>query len=283
MKIIVTGAAGQLGTDVMLRLKELGVQAVGAAHTCLDITDYEKVKALFDKEKPDAVIHCAAFTMVDKAEIEREACRACNVSGSESIARAAASHNAKCLYVSTDYVFGGDGDEPYETDSPKHPVNYYGQTKLEGEEIVRSLCEKHFIVRTSWVFGGHGHNFVKSMLWLGKKKDEIGVVNDQIGSPTYTPDLARLLCDMVFTEKYGVYHATNEGFCSWAQFAAEIMRQSETPCTVRPITSAEYPSAAKRPLNSRLSKSSLDKAGFERLPLWQDALARYLSNCRDED
>ncbi len=274
MKVIVTGAGGQLGTDVMAELKSLGYEAIPADLPELDITDKNKTVSFITENNPDAVIHCAAYTAVDNAETEREKCRLINVDGTENIAYACRLCNAKLLYLSTDYVFGGKGDIPYETDSEISPCNYYGETKLLGEEAVRKNG-KHFIVRISWVFGRNGKNFVKTMLRLSKEREEISVVNDQIGSPTYTPDLAALLCRMIATEKYGTYHATNEGYCSWAEFAAKIMELSNSKTKIIPISSAEYKSAAVRPENSRMSKASLDENGFERLPSWQDALERY--------
>ena len=223
MKILVTGAGGQLGSDVMLRLGRLGIEAVGADASALDITDRAAVNAFFDRERPDGVIHCAAYTNVDLAETEREKCRSVNVGGTANIAAACAEYGSKLLYTSTDYVFDGKGEAPFEVDSPKAPCNYYGETKLGGEEAVLALCPRHFIVRISWVFGKNGKNFVKTMLRLAKSRDEIRVVDDQIGSPTYTPDLAALLCDMISGDKFGVYHATNEDYCSWAEFAAAVI------------------------------------------------------------
>ncbi len=281
MKILVTGAQGQLGHDVVLRLNQLGHEPFATDRSTLDITDSQQVEAFFEAEKPDAVIHCAAYTAVDKAEAERKLCTLINITGSENIAVAAEKHGAKMLYVSTDYVFGGAGTEPYEVNSEKAPVNHYGATKLKGENAVIKNCKRHFIVRTSWVFGVNGKNFVKTMLFIGSKKNEISVVNDQVGSPTFTRDLAKLICDMIVTEKYGVYHATNEGFCSWYDFAKKIMELSGTECEVKPISTGEYPCAALRPANSRLSKASLDEAGFERLPDWQTALEQYLAEYTD--
>lgn len=275
MKIVVTGADGQLGTDVMLRLADIGANAVGTDISDLDITDSEAVESFIAREKPDGVIHCAAFTNVDLAESEREKCRTINEKGTENIAVACEKHGAKLIYTSTDYVFDGKGTEPFEADSPTSPCNFYGEAKLAGEKAA-SACSRLFIVRISWVFGGNGKNFVKTMLRLSKERDEIRVVNDQTGSPTYTRDLAVLLCEMISTKKYGVYHATNEGICTWAQFASEIMRLSGSKTKIIPISSSEYPSPAVRPANSRLSKRSLDENGFARLPSWQDALERFL-------
>ncbi len=283
MKVIVTGASGQLGTDVMKHLHSAGICAVGAGHGELDITDEGAVLAFFEKEKPDAVIHCAAFTAVDKAETERERCYAVNVLGTRFVSKACERCGAGLIYISSDYVFGGEGDTPYETDGEKAPLNYYGQTKLEGEREALANCSRTFVVRTSWVFGVNGRNFVRSMLWLGSRKTEISVVDDQIGSPTFTDDLAALLCDMVQTERYGIYHATNEGFCSWADFARAIMEQANLPAEILPIPSSQYPCDAKRPHNSRLSKASLTGAGFSLLPTWQDALTRYLAEAEKEE
>lgn len=280
MKILVTGANGQLGYDVVKELADRKIEVVSADINDVDITDKAAVLSYIEQLCPDAVIHCAAYTAVDKAEDEPDTCNAVNIEGSKNIAIACESIGAKLVYISTDYVFGGEGNDPFETDSPKNPVNGYGRSKLAGEEAVQSICTRSFIVRTSWVFGQNGTNFVKTMLRLGAEKEEITVVCDQIGSPTYTPDLAALLCDMVQTEKYGVYHATNEGFCSWAIFAAEIMKQAGLPAKVVPVLNADYKMKAARPLNSCLSKSSLDTAGFQRLPPWQGALKRFLSELK---
>lgn len=278
MKVLVTGACGQLGSDVMLRLAEAGFEAVGADISAFDITDRAAVFEYIGRERPDGVIHCAAYTNVDLAESEREKCRLINVDGAANIAAACAEFGAKMLYTSTDYVFDGKGKQPFEVGSAKAPCNYYGETKLGGEEAVLALCPRHFIVRISWVFGKNGKNFVKTMLRLAKSRDEIRVVDDQIGSPTYTPDLAVLLCDMIASDKFGIYHATNENYCSWAEFAAAAMDISGSGAKIIPIPSSEYPSPAARPANSRLSKKSLDEAGFNRLPPWRDALARFLSD-----
>ncbi len=276
MKVIVTGSKGQLGTDVVAELEKIGAEPIGADLPELDITDACAVENFIEKSNADAVIHCAAFTNVDIAETEKETCRKINADGTLNIARACQKRGIKLLYLSTDYVFGGDGETPFETDSPTLPCNYYGETKLAGEKAVAENCEKHFIIRISWVFGENGKNFVKTMLRLSNERSEISVVNDQIGSPTYTKHLAALLCKMASTEKYGTYHATNEGFCSWAEFAAKIMELSGAKTKIIPIPSSEYKSAAARPANSRLSKKSLDLNGFDRLPHWEDALKEYL-------
>jgi dTDP-4-dehydrorhamnose reductase len=274
--ILVTGAAGQLGHDVVAELTRRGGTCMGIDINELDITDADAVNRYIANLHPSCVIHCAAYTAVDKAEDEPELCMRVNAGGTENIARACREAGAEMIYISTDYVFGDDGDAPYETDAPKAPLSVYGKSKLAGEEAVLRHLDKYYIVRISWVFGEHGNNFVKTMLKLAETRDKINVVNDQIGSPTYTPDLAVLLCDMALSGKYGVYHATNEGFCSWAEFAEEIMRVSGSKCRVKPIPTEQYPTKAVRPRNSRLSKESLDRAGFEPLPEWRDALGRFL-------
>ena len=278
MRIIVTGAKGQLGSDVMQRLSEIGAEAIGADIDRLDITDEKAVDLFFKESHADGVIHCAAYTNVDLAESQKEICRKINADGTRNIAAACEKHGMKLLYLSTDYVFDGRGTEPFETDSPKAPCNFYGKTKLEGETEAARLCKRLFIVRISWVFGENGKNFVKTMLRLAAERSEISVVCDQTGSPTYTKDLAVLLCEMISGCKYGVYHATNEGICSWAEFADKIMELSKSETKIIPIPSSQYKSAAVRPANSRLSKSSLDRNGFSRLPHWEDALQRFLGN-----
>ena len=281
MKILVTGATGQLGSDVCaaLRAREMEHRGVGSA--ALDITDAGAVQQYMNVFRPDAVIHCAAWTAVDGAEEHPEEARRVNVDGTRNLAAACRAVGARMLYVSTDYVFPGTGTEFYRPDALTGPLNVYGRTKLEGENAVRALLEHYFIVRTSWVFGVHGANFVKTMLRLGETHESLRVVCDQMGSPTYTADLAPLLYDMVMTENYGVYHATNEGICSWAEFAKEIFRFSGMNVTVNPVSSSEYPSRAARPLNSRLSKDKLEQAGFYRLPDWRDALGRCLKEIRE--
>ncbi|MGI6093745.1 MAG: dTDP-4-dehydrorhamnose reductase, partial [Negativicutes bacterium] len=226
MKILVTGVAGQLGYDVIKVLKQRNIECFGTDIAEFDITDFNATNAFITEYHPDAIIHCAAYTAVDKAEDNQEICQAVNVRGTENIAKVCKAIGAKMMYISTDYVFPGTGEKYYEVDDPTGPLSVYGQTKLDGENTVRSIINKHFIVRISWVFGKNGNNFVKTMLRLGKEREEVNVVCDQIGSPTYTADLAPLLCDMVVTEKYGTYHAANEGVCSWAEFAEEIFRQA---------------------------------------------------------
>ncbi len=280
MKIIVTGSNGQLGSDIIAELGRNGTEAIGADLPEIDITDKEKVQEFIKKSGADAVIHCAAFTNVDLAESESKICRKINYEGTENIAECCKNLDIRLMYISTDYVFSGDGIEAFETDSPKSPCNNYGKTKLEGENAVKELCSKYFIVRISWVFGENGKNFIKTMLRLSKEKSSLTVVNDQIGSPTYTKDLARLLAEMIQTEKYGEYHATNEGFCSWAEFAAKIMEISGAETEIIPVTSDEYKTAAVRPKNSRLSKASLDRNGFSRLPHWENALERFINHLK---
>lgn len=276
MKILVTGYNGQLGYDVVKELNSRSVECRGVDREDFDITDRDETVGYICDYAPDAVIHCAAYTAVDRAEDDEENCRKVNADGTENIAVACEKLRAKMLYVSTDYVYGGDGEAPFETDSPTNPKNVYGVTKLEGEKAVMKYIDKFFIVRTSWVFGINGSNFVKTMLRLGDEKESLNVVCDQVGSPTYTPDLARLICDLIVTEKYGIYHGTNENFCSWAEFAAEIMNLGGKKTVINPVPSSEYPTKAERPHNSRLSKKCLDEAGIKRLPTWQDALKRFL-------
>ena len=281
MKVLVTGVRGQLGHDVCRELERRGVGYLGTSSADMDITDREAVRRLMESYRPGAVIHCAAHTAVDRAEEEPERAFLVNDAGTRNLAEACRRARAKMVYLSTDYVFPGTGTRPYETDDPTGPLNAYGRSKLAGEAAVRELLDEHFIVRISWVFGINGGNFVKTMLRLVETRDTVQVVNDQIGSPAYTADLAPLLCGMVQTEAYGIYHATNEGFCSWAEFAAEIFREAGKDILVQPVTTAEYTAAkAPRPLNSRLSKRSLAEAGFSCLPPWQDALSRFLRELR---
>lgn len=276
MRIMVTGAAGQLGSAVVGELTARGMNVLGVTRQDFDLTDGEAVKRAVLAYQPDAIIHCAAYTAVDRAESEPDACMASGGMGTLHLVRAALRAGAKLMYISTDYVFSGEGEEPHEADAPLQPLNVYGLSKLQGEEAVRSLMRRYFIVRTSWVFGPGGRNFVATMRRLGRERAAVRVVSDQVGSPTYTADLARLLADMIVTERYGVYHAANEGECSFADLAEEVMRRTGSACRVERISSGQYPAAAKRPLNSRLSKRSLDRAGFARLPHWRDALKRYL-------
>lgn len=281
MKVLVTGVRGQLGYDVVNELKKRNHEAVGVDINEMDITDSDSVERVITKEKPDAVIHCAAYTAVDAAEENKELCVRVNAEGTENIAKACKKIDAKMIYISTDYVFDGEGERPWEPEDERAPLNVYGLSKYEGELAVEKYLEKYFIVRIAWVFGVNGNNFIKTMLKLGKTKDEISVVNDQIGSPTYTYDLARLLVDMAESNKYGKYHATNEGLCTWYEFACEIFKQANIEVKVKPVTSDMFPSKAKRPHNSRMEKIKLDENGFTRLPDWKDALSRYLSVIRN--
>lgn len=275
--VLVTGVNGQLGFDVIKELKRRNIKCLGIDRAELDITDENAVHEYISKLKPKCVIHCAAYTAVDKAEDEEEICSKVNVYGTENIAKACKKVDAKMIYISTDYVFDGQGDKPFEIDGNIKPLSVYGKTKYEGELKVQKYLDKYFIVRISWVFGLNGNNFIKTMLKLGKEKESLNVVCDQIGSPTYTFDLAPLLCDMAISEKYGVYHATNEGFCSWAEFAEEIMKKANLACKINFIPTSEYPTKAIRPFNSRLSKKALVENGFRVLPGWEDALDRLLS------
>lgn len=276
MKILVTGVKGQLGHDVVKCLKERQIDCIGAGREDFDITDLEAVRRFLAKEAPTGVIHCAGYTAVDKAEEEQDICRKVNADGTRNLALVCREMDLKMLYISTDYVFPGTGETFYEVNDQMGPLNQYGRTKWEGEEAVKELLTKYFIVRISWVFGKNGNNFVKTMLRLGKEREELNVVADQIGSPTYTKDLAPLLCDMIASEKYGIYHATNEGICSWAEFAREIFRLAGLSVKVKEVTTEEYVTKAVRPKNSRMSKKSLMEAGFGKLPDWKDALGRYL-------
>ena len=276
MKVLVTGVAGQLGYDVIKELESHQIEYLGVDRDTMDLTDENAVRQVITNFGPDAVIHCAAYTAVDKAEDDVEACRKVNVDGTRYIAEVCREINAKMVYISTDYVFPGTGEQFYEVDDIRGPQNVYGQSKYDGELEVQRLLEKYFIVRISWVFGINGNNFIKTMLRLGETRNALTVVADQIGSPTYTYDLAKLLVEMVENEQYGVYHAHNEGVCSWAEFATEIFKQANLNVTVIPVPSTEYPTRAARPLNSRMSTARLTEKGFGLLPIWQDALKRYI-------
>ena len=276
MKVLVTGANGQLGYDVVKELQKQNIECYGATRKDFDIVDFEATENFIINYMPDVVIHCAAYTAVDKAEDEQGLCYLVNASATENIADICKKINSKMLYISTDYVFDGTKDGFYEVDDKPNPINVYGKTKLFGEQAVQKILDKYFIVRISWVFGEHGNNFVKTMLRLGRKHKEINVVADQYGSPTYTADLAPLLVEIIQTDKYGIYHATNEGVCTWAEFAEEIYKIAGMDVKVNYITTAEYPTRAKRPMNSRLSKNSLVINGFYVLKNWQNALKNYL-------
>ena len=276
MRVFVTGVKGQLGYDVMNELEKQGLEGFGVDIDEMDITDADQVNKVIKEAAPDAVIHCAAYTAVDAAEDNEEICRKVNAQGTENIAKVCEELDIKMMYISTDYVFNGQGERPWEPDDEREPLNVYGQTKYEGELAIEEHVKKFFTVRIAWVFGVNGKNFIKTMLNLGKTHDHLTVVNDQTGSPTYTYDLARLLVDMIQTDKYGRYHATNEGLCTWYEFACEIFKQAGMDVSVAPVSSDEYPAKAKRPSNSRMDKSKLTANGFQPLPTWQDALSRYL-------
>ncbi len=278
MKVLVTGANGQLGYDVVKELQKRNIECYGAMRQDFDIVDFEAVEKFIVSYMPDAIIHCAAYTAVDKAEDEQGLCYLVNASATENIAEICKKINAKMLYISTDYVFDGTKDGFYEVYDKPNPINVYGKTKLLGEQAVQRILDKYFIVRISWVFGEHGNNFVKTMLRLGKERKEISVVADQYGSPTYTVDLAPLLVEMIQTEKYGIYHATNEGVCTWAEFGEEIFKIAGMDVKVNHITTAEYPTRAKRPLNSRLSKNSLKINSLKQLNNWQNVVKYFIEN-----
>lgn len=299
MKVLVTGVAGQLGHDVMNELASRNLEGYGtdlaetyagiqdgtyvcsAPYVSLDITDAQAVQKVMDEVNPDAVVHCAAWTAVDKAEDMPDVVRKVNADGTKNIVEACKKHDIPVMYFSTDYVFNGEGTDPWMEYGHREPLNVYGQTKYEGELAVESY-PKHFIIRISWVFGKNGNNFIKTMLRLGKERGAVSVVNDQIGMVTYTYDLARLVVGMIQTKEYGTYHATNSGdFISWYDFAKEIFKQAGMDVPVTPVDSSAFPAKAKRPKNSRMNQTELDKHGFTRLPDWQDALARYLKELND--
>lgn len=280
MKVLVTGVKGQLGYDVVKELEKRKHNAIGIDVDEMDITDKKAVERVLADVNPDVVIHCAAYTAVDAAEDNIELCKKINVDGTENIAVMCKKIGCKMIYISTDYVFDGEGENAFEPDQETAPLNVYGLTKFQGEEVVKRYLEKYFIVRISWVFGINGNNFVKKVLQLGKERKEINVVNDQIGSPTYTFDLSKLLVDMIETEKYGVYHATNEGICSFYEFACEIFRQAGLEVKVNPVDSSVFPAKAKRPHNSRMSKDKLKENGFQPLPAWQEAVSHYLGELK---
>lgn len=276
MLVLVTGVNGQLGYDVVKELTAKGHEAVGVGRSELDITDESAVSSYVQNLSPEAIIHCAAYTNVDAAETDQEGAYKVNALGTKYLAEAAKFVGAKMVYVSTDYVFDGNGTEPYEVNHPTKPLGVYGETKLVGEKFLQETLEKHFIVRTAWVYGINGNNFVKTMLKLGQDRKELGVVYDQVGSPTYTVDLAKFLVELIDSEKYGVYHASNEGVCSWHEFAVEIFKQAGMDVKVTPLTSEEFPRPAARPKYSVLSKKKIEEEGFTPLRDWKEALKEYL-------
>lgn len=278
MKILVTGYKGQLGYDVVNEATSRGIEAIGVDIDEMDITNQEQVNTVIKSGNYDAVVHCAAWTAVDKAEEPElfDTVKKVNATGTKYIADVCEELDIPLMYFSTDYVFDGEGTTPWNEYDERHPLNVYGLTKAQGEEFVEKL-KKHFIIRIAWVFGKNGNNFIKTMLRLGKERGAVSVVNDQVGNPTYTYDLAKLVVDMIQTDKYGKYHATNSGdFISWYDFACEIFKQAGMDVKVTPVDSNQFPAKAKRPKNSRMNQTELDKNGFDRLPAWQDALGRYL-------
>lgn len=276
MRFLVTGTKGQLGHDVMEELALRGHEGVGVDVEEMDVTDAEAVSRTIREKPLDGVIHCAAYTAVDAAEDDSDLCCRVNADGTENIAKVCRELDLPMMYISTDYVFDGEGERPWEPEDSCNPLNVYGKSKYLGEEAVKKYLEKYYIVRIAWVFGLSGNNFIKAMLNKAKTTNKVTVVNDQVGSPTYTRDLAVLVVDMMETNRYGIYHATNEGICTWYDFAKEIFAQAGISMEVAPISADEYPAKAKRPHNSRMNKDKLEEAGFKRLPPWQDALKRYL-------
>ncbi len=283
MRFLVTGVKGQLGHDIMNELHKRGHEGIGVDIAEMDITDPDACERVISESNVDGVFHCAAYTAVDAAEDNKEVCMKINAGGTENIAKVCEKLDIKMMYISTDYVFNGEGTRPWEPDDEREPLNAYGESKYYGEVAVTDHVKKFYIVRIAWVFGVNGKNFIKTMLKLGKERDTLTVVDDQIGSPTYTYDLSRLLVDMMETDKYGFYHATNEGLCSWYEFACEIFKQAGMDVKVLPVSSDQYKAKAKRPSNSRLNKEKLSANGFERLPKWQDALSRYLVELKDQE
>ena len=276
MKVMVTGACGILGTAVCEELEKNNIQYIAVDKKDFDITDKEKTIQEIEKITPDVVIHCAAYTKVDMAEVEQEECQKINVDGTNNIVQACKKINCTLLFVSSDYIFDGEKEGFYEIDDSPNPISFYGKTKLDAEAIIKSTLNKFFIVRISWLFGNNGVNFVKTMLKLAEEKKELSVVNDQIGSPTYSKDVAKLFVTMIQTDKYGIYHATNEEFCSWAEYAEEIFRIAGKDVKVKKVTSEEYNAKAKRPKNSKLSKRSLTDNGFSLLPTWKESVNKYI-------
>lgn len=277
MKILVTGVKGQLGYDVVKALESRGYQPVGVDREEMDLMNNNMIQNFIMNLKPEAIIHCAAYTAVDQAEEEVEICYQINAEAVKVIAECAKTLDIPMIYISTDYVFDGTKASEYvETDIP-NPINVYGASKLKGEQYVQQLLEKFYIVRISWVFGINGNNFIKTMQRLGNEQDQLNIIHDQVGSPTYTAHLAPLLVDMIETDQYGIYHATNEGYCSWYEFADEIFKQSQLDVMLHPITTDQYKTKAKRPLNSKMSKQKLSDYGFHRLPTWQEALKNYIN------
>ncbi len=283
MKIIVTGANGQLGKDLCKLLTTRGHIVIGTDIEDMDITDGSSVNSFIQKNAPDAVIHCAAYTATDKAEDEPALCRLVNYNGTLNIAKACGNMKIKMMYISTDYVFDGEGELPFSVEDRARPISVYGKTKYEGEIAVGDLVEGYFIVRTSWVFGVYGNNFIKTILRLAREGRELHVICDQVGSPTYTKDLSHLLVDMIESDKYGIYHASNEGYCSWYDIALEVLRASGmADVPIQAVGSDYFNYKIRRPKNSRLDKSKLDVNGFSRLPPWTDAVGRFITEIKEK-
>lgn len=279
MKVLVTGVNGQLGYDVVKELDKRGHQAIGVDRKEMDLTSTEQIRECIKNVNPEAIIHCAAYTAVDKAEDEEELCRRVNAIATKEIAEYAKKLDIPMIYISTDYVFDGTKDGEYTEEDIPNPINVYGKTKYEGEVYVQKLLDKYYIVRISWVFGENGNNFIDTMLRLSKERDSLNVINDQVGSPTYTKDLAPILVDMIETNKYGIYHATNEGYCTWYEFAKEIFKVANIDIKVNPIITAEYPTRATRPMNSKMSKNKISKNEFNKLDNWKESLEKYINHC----
>lgn len=283
IKVLVTGASGQLGHDVVGVFNKHQIEATGVDIKDFDITNKDLVLSFVSNYKPDVIIHCAAYTAVDNAECEKDNCFMINVEGTRNIAEAAKMVDAIVVYISSDYVFDGIGSDPFTETKKTNPINYYGYSKAFGEKIIQEINDKFYIVRTSWVYGNNGNNFVKTMMDLSKIKNDIKVVSDQVGSPTYSVDLACFIMELIQTKSFGIYHATNEGYCSWYEFAQAIFEATDTTIKVHPVFSENFPTKAKRPLNSRLSKNNIDKAGIKRLPHWHDALLRFMDELKNKD
>lgn len=276
MKVLVTGSSGQLGYDILRELKKRKIKCLGCDRKDFDITDENKVYQNIVSYRPDVIIHCSAYTNVDRAEEEKDLCYQVNVEGTRNIAKVASEIDSKLVYISTDYVFDGCGSEPFKIYDDTNPVNYYGYTKCLGEHEIREIMSKYFIVRVSWLFGVNGNNFINTMLKLGGQNAKLTVINDQVGSPTYTVDVSKLIIDIIQTDNFGTYHVTNEGYCSWYDFACEIFKLSNIDVNIKPVKSYEFKTVAPRPKNSRLDKSAIDNIGLRRLPCWKDAVYRYL-------
>ena len=276
MKVLVTGVNGQLGYDVVKELKKRGHQAIGVDRERMDLTSTEQIKECIENVNPEAIIHCAAYTAVDAAEENEELCRRVNAIATKEIAEYARLLDIPMIYISTDYVFDGTKDGEYTEEDIPNPINVYGKTKYEGEVYIKEILEKYYIVRISWVFGENGNNFIDTMLRLSKDRDKLNVINDQVGSPTYTKDLAPLLADMIETDKYGIYHATNDGYCTWYEFAKEIFNISNVDIDLKSIPTVKYPTKAKRPINSKLSKNNIEVNSFKPLRNWKDAVREYI-------